>query len=1037
MQKRLGWAVLLAGAVAASAGAAGADTACLDGSVVRGPIQARWLALGGASGPLGCPLSEERQVPAGDGRFNQFANGQIVWSPHQKMVMAASETATRDGIDLHWWITDQYSYGAFTVDRVWYSDGLQEKSQDFNQGDANISSTAGSATLATGGGRFQLRIEGCDRHGLAASTCHQGWSSWLTLDVGYLDVGHQVSHAPLAAPDGPAGVPEAASELDLVALRASCQGSFGDLVESFGTLAYARLKIASQLGGPGGTGTLPAGLCGPVGAPALLQGVNSAIAGAKVSSDVGTDVSTFEGMGIGAIPSALAGSLFTGPISVLVGVGADLVSGATCSRTGDYDMALTTLVPIAYEYAGLLDGPAFHHLLYDLLDQTGGAGQVVTAVSACGVSLAETENHVLSTESSRYLTNQLRWTHYPTDLYPPGSAQYLRDRQLYDNEANGLEEWMLGTLRGFLVNDFHEYNARPYARLTLRALQNLANYAQGTTPGNSRVRNAATLVLDYLAAKFAVSSSGLRRVVPYRRRAERVTFPWLYGNQSDEETWYFLGQTAATGQLDGLAFGHADGGAAGTMVWAASGAYRVPDLILDLILNPPAGGTLQAFRHEGLEIYAAQPEFLISGGGRWQPGLPRDQVGGVSLADTDGQALETTLMPADDGVSRPELIRIAGDRDATKRDNSCVARGFACGLNPVVPDFLLRRFPPAAQRLTSCGFPVTGELAAEWQRRGGLTGDLGCPLAAQQPTADGSGTQQLFARGMIVQSPPQKMVLSAAYDQGSNALDVAWRITDQFSYDFFIVRWDVGGVNAGQEDVQHDDLNASRTGGVLSVPLGAFGSYRVVVEGCDARTLGSAECRQGWSSPAVLAFPAITSCARGSGPWTFIDGTPACRDGGSSNGYYAAVYAAPCAGGSACSGQTFGFFLAQPAGLRGRLTLDRFMAAVLGANGASAWTADGVNTVHTFDGHAIAFTPDHASGQWGVLAVDGTPPLPTSVDAWHLASGDPITARGDGRVAVANHHLNEQLILDFSDVHNPQPARCVQLAAGSPPCPHP
>jgi LGFP repeat len=1032
----LGMAVMLAGAVAAATGGARAATSCLDPSVVGGAIQARWLALGGAGGPLGCPLSSEQDVPAGDGRFNQFQHGQIVWSPHQKMVVAANETKTRDGIDGHWWITDQYSYDAFTVDRVWYADGPQDKSQDFSHGDANVSTTAGSATLSTGAGRFQLRIEGCDRHPLAASTCHQGWSNWLTLDIGYLDVSHRVDGSPLPVPDAAAAVLDAVADLDLVALAASCRGSFGDLDESFGTLAYARLTVASQLGGPGGTGSLPANACGAAGAQALIKEVDAAIAGAKVPGNVGSTISVFQGAGIGAIPGVILGALLGGPAGVLVGAGVDLSAGAACSRSGDYDMALTTLIPIAYERSSLLSGPTFHHLLFDLLNQTGGAAQVITQVSACGVSIAETENHILSTESSRYLTNQLIWKNYPTDLNPPGSAQYRRDQNRYDNEVNGLDGWMLDTLHGFLTDDFHEYNARPYARLSLRALQNLANYAQGTTPGNTRVRDGAALVLDYLAAKFAVSSSSLRRVVPFRRRSERATFPWLYGNQSDEETWYFLGQAGAVQELDDLAYGHADWGSPGSILWAASGTYRVPDPILDLILNPPAAGTLQAFRHEGLEIYAAQPEFLISGGGRWQASLARDKVLGLSTGDTDGQALETTLMPASEGLARPDLIHIDGDKDGSKRDNSCVARGFACGLNPVVPDYLLRRFPSALENLTTCqpNAPVTGPIAAEWQRRGGAVGDLGCPLAAAAATADGGGTQQIFARGQIVLSPAQRLVVSASYDKGANALDVAWQVTDTFSYDFFIVRWDIDGTNAGQQDVQHGDLNASRTSGVFSVPLGAFGSYRVVVEGCDSHFGGSSTCRQSWSSPVLLAYPSILSCARGNGPWTFVDGTPRCSGQGGSNGYYAAVYAAPCADSASCKGQTFGFFAAQPAGFRGRLTFDAYVAAILAANGKTAWTADGANTFHTQDGHAVTFTPDHANGQWGVLAVDGKPPLPPSVDSWHLATGDPITARGDRCVVVVNRNLNQALILDFTDPRHPQPARTVALTAVPPTC---
>ena len=40
------------------------------------------------------------------------------------------------------------------------------------------------------------------------------------------------------------------------------------------------------------------------------------------------------------------------------------------------------------------------------------------------------------------------------------------------------------------------------------------------------------------------------------------------------------------------------------------------------------------------------------------------------------------------------MIRIEGHSDGEKRDNTCVTFGFACGLNPIVPEFWLRRFRP-------------------------------------------------------------------------------------------------------------------------------------------------------------------------------------------------------------------------------------------------------------------------------------------------------------------------------------------------------
>src|SRR5579872_1533900 len=56
---------------------------CPTHHAVYGLINARYVALGGAFSPIGCPLSDEANTPDGQGRFNNFAQGQIVWSPNQ------------------------------------------------------------------------------------------------------------------------------------------------------------------------------------------------------------------------------------------------------------------------------------------------------------------------------------------------------------------------------------------------------------------------------------------------------------------------------------------------------------------------------------------------------------------------------------------------------------------------------------------------------------------------------------------------------------------------------------------------------------------------------------------------------------------------------------------------------------------------------------------------------------------------------------------------------------------------------------------
>src|SRR5260370_278207 len=52
----------------------------LEDRVVLSPIQAKYLALGGAQGFLGQALTGELATPYGGGRYEQFENGAIFWS---------------------------------------------------------------------------------------------------------------------------------------------------------------------------------------------------------------------------------------------------------------------------------------------------------------------------------------------------------------------------------------------------------------------------------------------------------------------------------------------------------------------------------------------------------------------------------------------------------------------------------------------------------------------------------------------------------------------------------------------------------------------------------------------------------------------------------------------------------------------------------------------------------------------------------------------------------------------------------------------
>ncbi len=113
-----------------------------------------------------------------------------------------------------------------------------------------------------------------------------------------------------------------------------------------------------------------------------------------------------------------------------------------CQRTGDYDFTLRGLIPIVYQFKDkpwILSPAAYKRLVDVILDQKGDQPLTEFSLGICGEH-GETENHILMTESSRYLTNQL----YLQELQASGKYDWH-----YDNARNGMTTWMLNHLQTF------------------------------------------------------------------------------------------------------------------------------------------------------------------------------------------------------------------------------------------------------------------------------------------------------------------------------------------------------------------------------------------------------------------------------------------------------------------------------------------------------------------------------------------------------------------------------------------------------------
>jgi hypothetical protein len=404
---------------------------------------------------------------------------------------------------------------------------------------------------------------------------------------------------------------------------------------------------------------------------------------------------------------------------------------------GNYDMSQMHLLQIAYRYYDELSPEAREHLIANLLAKgrihrpnrddiftSGGppndwstAGMIeipfIPFLDIKVMRIGETENHILTIHTARYLTNQLL---------------YQRDHDpQHDNRRNGsgdspsCTELMLGLLRNILRDDFSEYNAKNYQSETQHALLNLCSYAY-----DHEIRLAARMVLDYVSAHLAVSSSDLRRMVPFRRRNEgkNVTRdPRGFMDVSLVETttgadpmaqhFAILAGNTRIYEARGwrIKTDEADGNDA--MLYALSD-YRLPPAIHDLFVNdlhrrffqrlhrlPQDDVAVTGRNCDNHEINAGSPSYLITAGGTFATWAI--DPGPVSLSaklrrkndQQLGVAVTTSFMPTTrpnfdcgDPTLARDLIQFGRFTDVEGVINYGVAPDFACGPQVNSPDWL-------------------------------------------------------------------------------------------------------------------------------------------------------------------------------------------------------------------------------------------------------------------------------------------------------------------------------------------------------------
>ena len=341
---------------------------------------------------------------------------------------------------------------------------------------------------------------------------------------------------------------------------------------------------------------------------------------------------------------------------------------------GDYDFTLVTLVTMLHALRDHPDrlAPATRaHMLDRLFPVTGGTPSVQVPNSLGFVR--DTENHILMTESSRYLTNQ--WLH-----------AHGRDEPAYDNAKNGLGAWMVDYLQQLRAEGFHEFNSIPYEGYTLHALSNLAAFAEPAA-----VRDAARRLLDDVAWRYALGSLNGRRCVPFRRQLRRAGERSLSADALGAFMTVWLDdpwRRVAPGK--GAPNAHA-------MVVAAAAPHDVPGAAARWAKRKRRDYYVRIGHGDfsSPEIFSGGPGYLISAGGSFRGVLARVVP------------RPTVLLLNDGAQTINECFHLPGRSNVARWNNTGVHNRLAVGPAPVrVPENASpvaqhdkwRVFEPAAER---------------------------------------------------------------------------------------------------------------------------------------------------------------------------------------------------------------------------------------------------------------------------------------------------------------------------------------------------
>ena len=385
---------------------------------------------------------------------------------------------------------------------------------------------------------------------------------------------------------------------------------------------------------------------------------------------------------------------------------------STCQRDGDYDFTTIDLLQLLYvsrQFPGSLPIEVYNKIRDDLLTIYGRITDN-TFLVPCKVKIGpikvsatfknnfDTENHILQTQISRYLTNQLLL------------EIYYENQQAYNNTFNGNTKWMLEYLSSFLRDYFYEYNSRPYQGFTVKALTVLHSFAN-----DAEVVLVTEMILDIVTSFSSIQMNTLRRFVPFRRQPVYLQETQSWAGESESYRLALLAGNYAreSGAITNKPLRPYEEPAIPVFnlinsVSTVAAKYRLQN---DFLWNMVYRENDEYFisNHDTIEMYYSSNHVLISAGGTSvkssavsinfvnrfclfkrcliSDAMVRFIVGSAIAEVSDderGWSRPTVIVPTNENsTDMNDMMRFDGHRDpgqVSLSRNLCVAPNFACGL---------------------------------------------------------------------------------------------------------------------------------------------------------------------------------------------------------------------------------------------------------------------------------------------------------------------------------------------------------------------